>query len=137
MISILCGNQNVWIKKLFYPGPHYCTFSNKLRKFNASLRTNIRFGDCLTYIIFEKTCQILRNNNGFGDWLIQTLLFRKTFQFARTNIGFGDRLIQTMMFRKTCQFVRTNVGFGDWLILTMMSNHLDIKLFTEILKGGL
>ena len=29
---------------------------------------------------------------------------------------------------------RFNLGFGDWLILVMMSHHLDIKLFTEILK---
>ena len=29
---------------------------------------------------------------------------------------------------------RFNLGFGDWLILVMMSQHLDIKLFTEILK---
>ena len=30
--------------------------------------------------------------------------------------------------------LRTNLGFGDWLILVMMSQHLDIKLFTDILK---
>ena len=29
---------------------------------------------------------------------------------------------------------RFNLGFGDWLILVMMSHHLDIKLFTDILK---
>ena len=35
---------------------------------------------------------------------------------------------------KTCQYLKNNLGFGDWLILVMMSLHLDIKLFTDILK---
>ena len=35
---------------------------------------------------------------------------------------------------KVISDTRFNLGFGDWLILVMMSHHLDIKLFTDILK---
>jgi len=35
---------------------------------------------------------------------------------------------------RTCQYLKTVLGFGDWLILAMMSQHLDIKLFSDILQ---
>ena len=35
---------------------------------------------------------------------------------------------------RTCQHLKNILGFGDWLILSMMAQHLDIKLFTDILK---
>ena len=60
------------------------------------------------------------------------------------------KAISPSLSTRTCQFLRYvdistsvikhildarfNLGFGDWLILVMMSQHLDIKLFTEILK---
>ena len=35
---------------------------------------------------------------------------------------------------RTCQHLKNILGFGDWLILAMMSQHLDIKLFADILQ---
>ena len=35
---------------------------------------------------------------------------------------------------RTCRYLKNVLGFGDWLILAMMSQHLDIKLFTDILQ---
>ena len=35
---------------------------------------------------------------------------------------------------KTCQHLRAILGFGDWLILAMMAQHLDIKLFADIVQ---
>ena len=34
----------------------------------------------------------------------------------------------------TADYLRQILQFGDWLILTMMADHLDIKLFTDILN---
>jgi len=35
---------------------------------------------------------------------------------------------------KNIECLQNILGFGDWLILTMMANHLDIKMFTDILN---
>ena len=35
---------------------------------------------------------------------------------------------------KTADYLQHILQFGDWLILTMMADHLDIKLFTDILN---
>ena len=35
---------------------------------------------------------------------------------------------------RTCQHLMNILSFGDWLILVMMSQHLDIKLFADILQ---
>merc|ERR1712107_134536 len=44
------------------------------------------------------------------------------------------KAVAPSMNRKTCQYVERQVGFGDWLILSMMSNHLDVKLFVDIIR---
>lgn len=36
--------------------------------------------------------------------------------------------------RKVWSLLKIQLGFGDWLILQMMSHHLDIQIFSEILK---
>ena len=34
---------------------------------------------------------------------------------------------------KTAEYLQNVLNFGDWLILSMMADHLDIKIFTDIL----
>ena len=35
---------------------------------------------------------------------------------------------------KTAEYLQSVLGFGDWLILSMMADHLDIKMFNDILQ---
>ena len=35
---------------------------------------------------------------------------------------------------QTAEYLQKMLSFGDWLLLTMMADHIDIKLFSDILK---
>ncbi|XP_023329586.1 innexin inx2 [Eurytemora carolleeae] len=74
-------------------------------------------------------------------WLLNLLICSTIFMVYRLVTMISPRARLALMKatapslnRKTSLFVKTQIGFGDWLILGMMSNHLDIKLFTDILK---
>jgi len=78
---------------------------------------------------------------GIWFWLFILLLLSIGFMVYRIVTLASPRFriaylkaISPSLSTRTCQFLRFNLGFGDWLILVMMSQHLDIKLFTEILK---
>ena len=42
-------------------------------------------------------------------------------------------LISSSVPDKTAEYLQSVLNFGDWLILSMMADHLDIKIFTDIL----
>ena len=42
-------------------------------------------------------------------------------------------LISSSVPDKTAEYLQNVLNFGDWLILSMMADHLDIKIFTDIL----
>jgi len=127
------GLRGVWIKWNYLPPVTKCIFRN----FGASGTIQRYDGLCVLPIntINDKIYITL------WFWLLGLFVASCFFMVYRMFTICSPRcrayLIKAMaptINRKTFSFLMTNIGFGEWLLLTMMSNHMDIKLYVDILR---
>ena len=74
-------------------------------------------------------------------WLLILLTISLSYFVFRivTVLSPRVRMFQLLTFapsipNKTAEYLNDALGFGDWLILSMMADHLDIKIFNDILQ---
>ena len=74
-------------------------------------------------------------------WLLILLTISLSYFVFRmvTVLSPRVRMFQLLTFapsipNKTAEYLQEALGFGDWLILSMMADHLDIKIFNDILQ---
>ena len=74
-------------------------------------------------------------------WLLILLTISLSYFVFRmiTVLSPRVRMFQLLTFapsipNKTAEYLQDALGFGDWLILSMMADHLDIKIFNDILQ---
>ena len=74
-------------------------------------------------------------------WLLILLTVSLSYFVFRiaTVLSSRVRMFQLLTFApsipdKTAEHLQDILGFGDWLILSMMADHLDIKIFNDILQ---
>ena len=74
-------------------------------------------------------------------WLLILLTISLSYFVFRivTVLSPRVRMFQLLTFapsipNKTAEYLKDVLGFGDWLMLSMMADHLDIKIFNDILQ---